>query len=729
MNDVPTEGGTVTHKTFCRFCHVFCGVEVDVEDGKAVAIRGDRDNPMSQGYTCPKGRSEIDRLYHPDRLLTANKRVDGTLRPIATQQAFDEVSQRLQEIIGRHGPHAVAVYTGSGGHRSANSGPWMVGRWLKALGSRSHYTSFTIDSPSTSVAVARLYGAPIPFGVPDLERSDVAMFVGTNPVVSHQFTMQQSNPMTRMKHALKRGMKLVVIDPRRSELASRADVHLQVKPGEDATLLAAMLRVIIEHGWYDTEFVDQYCSGFAELSQALQPFTSDYAARRCAVPAELIEEGARLFATAATGAAQSGTGLHMAAHQLLTTQLVMTFNAICGRLDRRGGLTRIHGPLTRELPAKLKPLTRPAFTGETSRVRGVPGITGMFGDSEMPTNTLSDEILTAGEGQIRALIVNGGNPALVCPDAHKTLKALKSLELLICLDLFESATARHAHYVFGVKHPFERADIPKLMNVFFPAPFMQYTDALVVPSLGVIDEWEFFWETAHQLGLDLRLDVEVDEHGRPSPKALMQALNPDARVSIEEISKYPSGKIFGDSKPLVGGLIPDMIAHPDRRIAVGHPEVLKELDEVLAEPVTEGTDNAGGYDAGERYEFRCITYRMPEVYCTTGHNLPWARRRRPYNPALLNPADMEAKGLVDGDRVYLSNAQGELEVIVEGSHQIKSGTVGLAHGWGDLEDPSPVEGKGSNVQLLIPNDRHYNPVTGQSLQSAFPVNLTRVRGA
>jgi len=727
MNQKAGEGGVTTHKTFCRFCHVFCGMEVDVQDGKAIAIRGDRDNPMSQGYTCPKGRSEIDRMYHPDRLLHANKRVAGRLQPIATQQAFDEVSQKLREIIDRDGPHAVAVYTGCGGHRSANSGPWMVGRWLRALGSRSHYTSFTIDSPSTSVAVARLYGGPVPFGVPDLEHSDVAMFVGTNPVVSHQFTMQQSNPMTRMKHALKRGMKLVVIDPRRSELAARADVHLQVKPGEDAALLAAMLRVIIDKRWYDENFVNRYCSGFAELCEALQPFTPDYAARRCAVPADLIVEGARVFATAATGAAQSGTGLHMAAHQLLATQLVMTFNAICGRLDRRGGLTRIHGPLTRELPARLKPLTRPAFTGETSRVRDVPGITGMFGDAEMPTNTLTDEILTEGEGQIRALIVNGGNPALVCPDARKTLEALKSLELLVCLDLFESATARHAHYVFGVKHPYERADIPKLMNVFFPAPFMQYTDAVVAPPEGVIDESDFFWETARQLGLDLGLDVELDEHGRPAPKSLMQALNPNSRVSIEEISKYPSGKIFGDSTPLAGGLIPDMIAHADRRIAVGHPEVLKELAEVLAEPVTEGTAGPGGYASDEHYEFRCITYRMPEVYCTTGQNLPWARRRHRYNPALLSPADMEAKGLVDGDRVRLSNDQGELEVIVEADDRIKPGTIGLAHGWGDLEDPSPVEEKGSNVQLLIPNDRRYNPVTGQSLQSAFPVNLSRAR--
>lgn len=726
MTNQLMEQKIATHKSFCRFCHVFCGMEVDVRDGKAIAIRGDRDNLISQGYTCPKGRSEIDRLYHPDRLLTANKRVEGNLQAIDTQQALDDVSQKLREIIDRHGPHAVAVYTGCGGHRSANSGPWMVGRWLGAMGSRSHYTSYTIDSPALSVACARLYGGPMPFGVPDLEHSGVAMFVGTNPVVSHQWSMQQSNPFTRLKKALKRGMKLVVIDPRQSEVARRADVHLQVKAGEDATLLAAMLKVIIDKQWHNKEYVDKYCSGFGELTRALQPFTLDYAERRCAVAPDKIVEGARLFATAATGAAQTGTGLHMASHQVLSTQLALTFNAICGRLDRRGGLTRIHGVLTRELPKKLKPLKMPSFSGEVSRVRNIPGITGMFGEPEMPTNTLSDEILTAGDGQIRALIINGGNPALVCPDAIKMLKALKSLDLLVCLDLFESATARHAHYVFGVKHPFERADIPKMMNNFYPAPFMQYTDALVPPPPGVIDEWEFFWETARQLDLDLGFDVELDERHRPTPKALMQAFHPNSRISIEEISRYPSGKIFGDTLPQAGGLIPDMIGHADKRLAVGHPEVLEELQQVMAEPVTEGTAFAGSYELGDKYEFRLITYRMPEVYCSTGHNLPRAQRKRPYNPALLNSADMTAKGLTDGDKVRLSNSKGEVHAIVETSDFMKPGTIGLAHGWGDLEDPSPVEVKGSNVQLLIPNDRRYNRYTGQSQQSAFPVNLARL---
>ena len=161
---------------------------------------------------------------------------------------------------------------------------------------------------------------------------------------------------------------------------------------------------------------------------------------------------------------------------------------ICGRYDRRGGMTRITGALSQPLPENMGPLPIPTFSGEVSRVRGIRGISGLFGYNEMPTNTLTDEILTPGKGQVRALIVNGGNPALVFSNAERTVEALKSLDLLVCLDLFESATAKYADYIMAVKHPFERNDIPHMMNMFYPQPYMQYTDKLVEPPPGTTVE-------------------------------------------------------------------------------------------------------------------------------------------------------------------------------------------------------------------------------------------------
>jgi anaerobic selenocysteine-containing dehydrogenase len=710
-----------TKKTFCRFCHVFCGLEVDVENNKIIAVRGDHDNPVSEGYTCPKGRAEVERINHPDRLRTSQKNVGGEFKDIASDDAIAEIGAKLKTIVKEHGPEAVAVYVGCGGHRTAAGGPWYVAKWLEAFGSPRLYTSLTIDSPSLIIAHHRLFGGPLPLSVFDIDHAESAMFVATNPVVSHLWSMPQSNPSTRLKKALKRGMKLVVIDPRKCEVAEKAHVHLQVKPGEDATLLACIIREIIENSWYDKDYVENYVSGFAELYEAVKPFTLDYAEQRTTCPAGDIVEAARTFATAGSGAAISGTGLHMAAHQNLCTHLVQNLNALCGRFDRRGGMTRIAGTLSPELPSKgNQPIPISLITDKKSRVRDIQGITGLFGYQEMPTNTLADEILTPGKGQIKALIVNGGNPALVFSDTDNTLKALEALDLLVVNDLFISATARHADYVMAVNHPFERVDIPMLSDGFFPFSFNQYSERMVEPEDDVVEEWDFFWRVAQAMETGFTLPG-VPANANPGADEIIQGLTPDARILLKDIKKAsPSGNVYDDGIPTVGGVIPDMLGHADRRLAAGHPELLEELKEVIGEPMP----NGGAYEEDEQFDFRLITYRMPEVYCTTGNNLPSLRRKRSYNPALMNPDDMARLDLSEMDLITITSGHGSIEAVVEASDKLASGTVALAHGWGDPADPRPTREKGSNVQKLIPRDKNYDKVTGIAQQSAFPVNVS-----
>jgi anaerobic selenocysteine-containing dehydrogenase len=709
-----------TKKTFCRFCHVFCGLEVDVADNRVVAVRGDHDNPVSEGYTCPKGRAEAERINHPDRLRSSRKKVDGEFADIDSQQAIDEIGAKLKAIIEEHGPESVAVYVGCGGHRTSAGGPWYVDKWLRSFGSPRLYTSLTIDSPSLIIAYDRLFGGPLPLGVFDIDHADCALFVGTNPVVSHQWVMPQSNPATRVKKALKRGMKLLVIDPRKSDIAQSAHVHLQVKPGEDASLLACMIREIIENKWYDEDYVADYVSGFDELAAAVKPFGLAYTEKRTTCPADDIVEAARIFATAPSGVAASGTGLHMARHQNLNTQLVQTLNAICGRFDRRGGMTRITGTLGPALPSSgNQPIPLSLRTEQRSRMRDIQGITGLFGYQEMPTNTLTDEILTEGKGQIKALIVNGGNPALVFSDTDHTLKALDELDLLVVNDLFMSATAKHADYVMAVTHPFERVDIPMLADNYYPFSFSQYSEKMVEAEDDVIEEWDFFWRTAQTMGSGFELPG-IPPDANPATDEVIEALNPDARISLEQLkAASPSGEVYDEGIPEVGGVIPDMLGHPDKRLAAGHPEVIAELAEVLAEPVMAN----GAYAEDADFDFRLITYRMPEVYCTTGNNLPSLRRKRSYNPALMNKEDMARLNLSDRDLVVIESGHGQVEAVVEQSDRFASGTIGLAHGWADPADTRPTREKGSNVQLLIPRDQDYNKITGLAQQSAFSVNV------
>ncbi len=713
-----------TSTSFCRFCHTFCGVKVDVVGNRVMAVRGDPENAVSQGYTCLKGRAEPERIHHPDRLLSSKKRMgpkqgEPAWADIAAEDALDEIAERLAGIIERHGPDAVAVYVGDGGHRTSAGGPPLASAWLNGLGSRRMYTSFTIDSPSMIVAASRLFGSPLPLQLLDIEQADVAMFVGTNPVGSHFMSMPQSDPRRRLQDARRRGMQLIVIDPRRTETARMADIHLQVRPGEDATLLAGMIKVIIDRKLFDRAYVDAHASGLDELTEAVRSFDLDYVARRTGVAAEVVERAATLFATAASGGATSGTGLHMARHQNLSTQLVMTFNVLCGRYDRRGGLTRHAGALNFAFPDLDGPITMSGYTGPKSRIRGIEGSFNYLGFfEEMPTNTLTDEILTPGMGQVKALIVHGGNPALVFADAGSTTRAMQELELLVVDDLFMTATAQHADYVMAVKHPFERVDVTKLMDASYPFPFSQYTEALVDAPPGVIDDWEVFWGLAERLGF--RIDLPgITPDRRPSADEVIDALHANSRIPMSDVRLHPEGHVWGERDPLVGGIVGYMSGHADQPMRIGHPEVTTELAEVLAEPVTA----AGGYTEHDGFAFRMITYRMKEVYCTQGQNMPSLAARRRFNPLLMHPDAMASIPVAEGDTVVVRSGYGEVQATVEASEDLAPGTVALAFGWGGPDDD------GVSVQHLIPDDELFDAVTGLALQSAVPVDVFATKRA
>jgi anaerobic selenocysteine-containing dehydrogenase len=550
-----------------------------------------------------------------------------------------------------------------------------------------------------------------------VDRAECAMFVGTNPARSHQLNMAQSSPSHRIATAKRAGMKIIVLDPRRSDVARSADIHLQARPGEDSTVLAAMVKVILDRGLQDKQYVDANVSGVDALHAAIGGFDLDYAERRSGVPKEKIEDAAVSFAMARTGGAISGTGLHMAAHHNLATQLVMTLNGLCGRYDRPGGMVRSEGPLGHQFTEDSTPIR--SGDPARSRIRNIQGLPGLFGAyDEMPTSTLADEILTPGEGQIRALIVNGGNPALVFAEAEKAREAMESLELLVVVDLFESATAKFADYVFAARHPFERPDVSKMMDTGYPFPFGHYTKALVDGPEEAIEEWQVFWGIAQRLGLPLRVGALTADQ-TPTTDELLDAMFRHARVPLDELRKHPSGIATGERTMQAGGVIPNMIGHPDKKLAAGHPAVLEELALVRAEDVAFGESGA----KDDAFDFRMITYRMAEVYCTQGQNLPSLAKKRAYNPVLMNPAAMRERGLSDGDSVWVENDHGRVEGFVEASDDVDTGTIAFAFGWGDPNDPRPAREKGSNVQALTCADEGYDKITGLALQSAIPVNV------
>jgi len=710
---------SLVRKSYCRFCQTSCGIEATITDGRVTAVRGDPEHPMSQGYSCVKGRSLPEQLYAADRLLHSRRRgEDGRLEPIASEPAVSQIAEQLQRIVDSHGPRAVALFNGTGAYMNSVGLATSRG-WLGGLGSPSYYTCFSIDQPAKVVA-PQIHGSFMAGGH-SFDTSDVWMVVGQNPPVSGFGGVSgfpSFNSARRIRDARRRGLKLIVVDPRRSELARLADLHLAVRPGEDPSLLAGVLRVILEEELHDREFCARFVDGVEELSAAVAPFTLEYVERRTGVAAELVERAARMFGAGPRGMASAGTGPCMAPRPNLSEHLVISLCSLCGRYNRAGDRVANPGVLNPPRPFREQAVSpMPGFgLGPQPRIRGLGQLVG-----ELPTAALAEEILEPGPGQVRALIVVGGDPILTWPDQPRVRRALEALELLVCLDFRLTATTAHfAHYAIAVRHGLERPDVTTLTDAWYPEPFAHYTEALVEPPADsdVMHDWEFFWGLASRMQTPLSLpgDVAVQTDRRPTPGEMLRLLTSHARIPLEEIAPHPSGKVFDASSAVVepaadGG---------GGRLQVAPESIAAELREVAAEPLVAGA----GYRPGEEFTHRLISRRMDEVNNSSGSEIPSLRARHRFNPAYMNPADLDALGLGSGARIEIRSDYGHLPAIAEATPDVPPGVISMAHGWGDLpERDDEVAEIGSCVGRLIDTTRDYDPISGIPRQSAIPVNV------
>ncbi len=706
-------------KSFCRLCHAFCGIEVELEDGRPVEVRGDRSNPMSEGFSCIKGRCLPEQHAREARLCESQKRgASGDFAPIGFDDATDEIADALRGIVDRHGPRAVAVYAGTAAYQNA-AGLAVARAFTAGLGSPSFYSSLTIDQPAKLVAPQR-HGSFMS-GTQRFESSDVWMVIGCNSLVSMYGGVTRFpsfNPTKRVREARARGLDLIVIDPRETELARMADLHLQPRPGEDPTLVAGMLRVILEEGLHDAEFCAQYANGVDALRNAVADFTLDYVSARTGVAEDQIAEAARRFAGGPRGVASTGTGPSMAPHPNLTEHLVMDLNTICGRYNREGDAVANPGTLMPSLPSVMgvMPPMRPFPGGARCRIRGLETVAG-----EMPTAALADEILTPGEGQVRALIVFGGNPIVAFPDQAKTLRALRDLDLLVVVDPSLSSTAQLADYVIAPTLCLERADLTLLMDSWYPEAYAMYTPAVATAPDGVVEDWVLLWELARRLDTTISLPGgPLDMTRRPTTDEVLRNITTHARVGFDELRAHPSGALFRPESPVHVAAGDPSSPH---RLEVAPQVLLEELRAVRDEPAVEGA----GYLPGEQFSHRLIVRRLREVCNSVGQELPTLRAKRPYNPAFMNPEDLAVLGIESGDVVEIESADGCIRGVVEAAPDVLAGVVSMSHSWGGLPDSkaSPRE-RGSTTSALIASDRIYDPVSGIPRMSAIPVNVRPV---
>ena len=713
-----------TRETFCRFCHAACPLHVDVEINSTgartqevvVAVRGIMEDPLFEGYTCIKGRQLADQHHAPDRLRNPLQRSDdGSFVEVTSKNALDDIAHRVQAIIAAHGPRAVATYTGTGAFQNSISMP-VTQAFHSGIGSPSFYTSITIDQPAH--LTSRLRMGAWEAGWQNFRDADVLLAIGYNPLVSSYAPaggLQGTNPFVRLRRAKERGMKLIVIDPRRSELASFADLWLPVKPGEDPTLLAGLINVILQENLHDKDFCDRWVDQLDDLRSAVAPFNPEMVATRCEVEAADVLTAARMFAAGPRGTAGTGTGPNMAAHSTLMEHLALTLNAICGRVNREGDVLESGNFLypgdTRR--AQVIAPSDPA-PGTPHRVRGLKGMPG-----EMLTNALAEEILEPGEGKVRCLFVCGGNPVVAFPDQLKTIAAMKDLELLVVIDHRMTPTAELAHYVIPPRLELERADVPTVMDRRFASAYVSYTPAVLQADGDLLSEWEVFAGLAQRLGTPIPLpggDLPLD--GSANDDMVLDYAFAKSRLPMSEIRAKRS-TIHEELAIKVVAADPDASA----RFAVAPPDVVEEIAVVLSEKT--GAEVINGFDA-TKFPFRLISRRLKHVLNSLGREIPGLARVGTTNAAYMNPLDMRDLSLSDGELVRITSPSGEVVGVAEGSDTIKRGVISMSHSWGGSITDEDVRLHGTPTNRLCTVDSGRDPINGMAIQSAIPIAVTKV---
>jgi anaerobic selenocysteine-containing dehydrogenase len=629
----------------------------------------------------------------------------GTHVPVAAAEAIRDIAVRLEEVVARYGPDSVAMFTGTQHNFSALT-PLMARAWFRGTRSHKLFSTMTIDQSAKWVVAERM-GSYLG-GRQRIENADVWLLAGTNPVVSGNGGDGDGavvhNPAWTLRSARSRGLRLIVVDPRRTETAALADIHMAPRPGTDAIVFAGLLHVILAEGMHDNEFTDRYTADLPRLVAAVDAVTPTVVERICAVPAEQVVEAARVFASGSRGMATSGTGVCMGPHSNVAEHLVAALNVVCGRYLREGEPADDRNVLTRQVPARadVAPAERAYRYGFRSRIGGLRAIRG-----ELPSAILADEILEPGPDRVRALIVSGGNPAVALPDRDKALRALRSLDLLVCVDPRMSDTARLADYVIAPTTMYERADHTMIMEPFFPRPFAQFTPGVLTPPPDVIDDWRFFFDLAAASGQPVKFAGRIlDPENPPTSEELLSMAAERGRIPFAELAAAPHGRLAARSGSVVGPPDPERTGH---RLTLMPGDVAAELHAAMTETA-----------CSQRYPLLMTVRRIREAVNSTGTTVPGLVPGG-INPVSVHPGDLKALGLHDGQDVEVRSSSGRLRTRTRVDPTLTRGTVSITHCFGSLADND--EEYGANVNCLTGFNEGVQTINAMPTLTALPVAI------
>jgi len=696
---VPAESATVS--TFCRICECRCGIDVTVAQGRVLRIGPDKENPYSWRDFCSKGRSAGEVVDHPRRLRWPLRRTDDGYQRATWDEATEDIAARLAVIRDSYGVDAIASYLGNPVGFNGANGAWF-GAFTRALGSKNLYSVSSVDQNNLQRVCYDMYGRWLVPLVPDVDECDYFLLVGMNPAVStfgwiHNVPDGWRRTLARQEA----GATVVVVDPNRTESTAKADQHVAVWPGQDWAFLWGILVTVLREGLARPPALPEL-TGMATLEEIALNTDIDDLAARCRVPVDVIEAIARDFATARTAMCVAHTGVSHNGEGVLAEWLTHVLNAVTGRLDAVGG-RRVEPGYT---PMGTMFGRRPA---QPSRVRGLPAIAGARSLAE-----LADEILTPGDGQVRALICNSGNPVLSTAQGARLDGALGTLDLMVAIDLMQRESHRHAHWLLPAAHFLEREDLLPVYSSFEDQPFVQLAQAAVGPPDDVREEW-VFWR---DLALALELPIFGPDTASMTPRALWkQIVDGGGRLTWDELVSHPHGLIYADK---TYGHLTEAIATPDGAVQLAPADFVNSLHQALARPAAA---------TSAEWPMLLSNQRRKSAMNSWLTDTPTALRRDTTNVLYLHALDADALGIQTGDVARVASPVDCLDCIAEISDAPQAGVAILAHGWGSrVFDPhggEPAQAHGVNRNALV-SDTSIDSLSGTPAFGVAAVRIIRL---
>jgi anaerobic selenocysteine-containing dehydrogenase len=731
-----------TKYTFCRVCEAACGLAVEVENNTILRITPNKNHVSSKGFACIKGLTFHEIVHSPDRVRQPIKRTEKGWSPVSWDQALGEIGGKIRELIETFGKDSIALYAGNGSGFCLLHTMFAQG-FAKALGTRNVYASSTQDCSNKFAVAERMYGFPMLQTIPDFENAEMFIIIGANPAVSKFSFKGVPGILRKLKDAEQRGCRIISINPRKTETVHSLGEHLPIRPDTDVFFLLALANHILARAGVflsgghtkngvDNERVEKYMKNFKGFAAAVKPWTPERSEAVTGIPAAAVRDLAEAF-TAAEGAALYGsTGINHGSHGTTAFWLIEAINAVTGNLDKKGGTLVGEGIIN--FP-KLAVGSGAMGSTVRSRIGGLPAVS-----EALPGVILADEILTPGEGQVKALFVTAGNPALSIPDTKKMDKALEELELCVCIDIFPSRTANYADYILPGVTFMEHPDINYIFQSMLGitgTPHLSFSDTIIEPLETQKEETWIFVELCRASRLPFfgskflsflieteRLLSKLPLIGKSiemkSEKLFKWVLFASRIISLRKLKKKPDGILLPELAE--NTFLGKRVLTADGLVDLAPLDIVEQAGR-LEEAYTREIENKHRFKmVNKRETVTHNSYFQNTASCITG--------KRNTNYLYIHPADALELGLRETDTARVFNEKGEIVLPVRITDEMAPKSVAVPWGWGhrDAEGLKTARAAGgANVNVLTPSGPGAaDPISGMARLTGIVVDIEKV---